>query len=163
MRSVFFAALLMLPHQYGFMILSSVDQWITACTVVRSENFRVSSRIGLLFGLNQSFPFLLNQQLLDFQSHFSLSEANYWASLASFSKFSFGGNIPLDHDRGLAAVGSFKDNIPCRNVSKVIPLSFQKSILGCSRILIIAKTSGTMFYPIIPGPRGHFKFYFCWK
>ena len=91
------------------MILFSVDQWIAACTVVRSENFRVSSRIGLLFGLNQSFPFLLNQQLLDFQSHFSLSEANYWASLASFSKFSFGGNIPLDHDRGLAAIGPFNN------------------------------------------------------
>ena len=68
----------------------SVNQWFNACTVVRSENFKVSSRIGLLFGLNQSFPFLLNQQLLDFQSHFSLSEANYWASLANFSKLSFG-------------------------------------------------------------------------
>ena len=33
--------------------LFSVDHWIKACTVVRSGNFRVSSRTGLLFGLNQ--------------------------------------------------------------------------------------------------------------
>ena len=32
----------------------------------------------------------INQQLLDFQSCFSLSEVNYWASVASFSKLSFG-------------------------------------------------------------------------
>ena len=38
---------------------------------------------------DQSF-ISFNKQLLNFQSYFSLSEANCWASLASFSKLSFG-------------------------------------------------------------------------
>ena len=138
----------------------SVGQWPNVSIVVRIRNFSISNRTGLLFALNQSFLSLLNQQL-NFKSFFIF----FWGQLLFFSSLSFQviiwRIILLDYDRGLAAVGSFKDNIPCRNVSKVIPLSFQKSILGCPRILIIAKTSGTMFYPIIPGPRGHFKFYFC--
>lgn len=43
---------------------------------------------GLLFGRNQNFIFLSNQQLLNFQSCSSFSEA-HWASLDTFSKLSF--------------------------------------------------------------------------
>ena len=53
----------MFPHQYLFMkaIILSADRGFNACTVVRSRNFQVSSRTGLLFGSNQSFLFLSNQ------------------------------------------------------------------------------------------------------
>ena len=105
--------LLMFPHQYWFMnaIILLVDQWFNACTVVKSGNFRVSSRTGLLFDPNRSLLSLSNQELLNFETSFSFSEANCWGSLASFSKLSFGENIPLDHDRGLAALGPIKDSI----------------------------------------------------
>ena len=36
-------------------IILSVNQRLNACTVVRSRNFRVTSKTGLLFGPNQSF------------------------------------------------------------------------------------------------------------
>lgn len=75
-------------------IILSVDPWFNAHTVVTSKHFRVSGRTGLLSGLNQKFLFLSNQQLLDFQSCFSFSEANCWASLAIFSK-SYAGEMSL--------------------------------------------------------------------
>ena len=92
-KEALFVVLLMFPHQCWFMnaIVLSVHQWFNACTVVRSGNFGVSVRIGLLFGPNQSFLFLSNEQFLNFQSCFSFSEANCWASRSSFSKLSFGG------------------------------------------------------------------------
>lgn len=102
----------------------SVDQWFDVWIVVRTGNFRVCSRTGLLFDLNQSFVFLSNQQLLDFQSCFSFLEASCWASLASFSKLF--GEITHWTNRGLTAVGSFKGTILCRNVSKVISLAFRE-------------------------------------
>ena len=91
-RQALSAALLMFSHQYSFMkaIIFPIDQWFNACTVVRSGNFRVSGRTGLLFGPNQSSLFFSNQQSLNFQSCFSFSEANCWTSIASFSKLSFG-------------------------------------------------------------------------
>ena len=55
----------------------SVNQWFNACTVVRSENFKVPNSFRLLFGQNQSFFFVSNQQLLNFKSCFSFSEINY--------------------------------------------------------------------------------------
>lgn len=58
----------------------SGDQWFNAHAVVRSGNFRVSGRMGLLFGPNQSLFSLPNQQLLDFQSFLSSSEAGCWVS-----------------------------------------------------------------------------------
>ena len=87
-----FCDLVNVSPQYWFMnaVILSVDQWFNACTVFRSGNFRVVGRTGLLFGPNQSFLFLSKQQLFNFQSCFSFPEANCWASLASFSKLSFG-------------------------------------------------------------------------
>lgn len=113
-------SLQMLIHEcYHF----SVDQWFDVCVVVRTGNFRVFSRTGLLFGLGQSFLFLSNQQLLDFQSCFSFPEANCWASLASFSKLLFG---EITFWTMTDVWLRFKGTIPCRSVSKVIFFSFQR-------------------------------------
>ena len=60
--------------------------WFSTHTIVTNESFR---RIGLLFGPNQSFFILSNQQALVFQSWFSFSEANYSAFLVSLSKLLF--------------------------------------------------------------------------
>ena len=70
-------------------IILLVDQWLIACTMVRTENLRVSGRMGLLFGPNHNFLFLSSQQLLSFQSCFCFSWGHRWASLASFPKLSF--------------------------------------------------------------------------
>ena len=45
---------ILIHERYHFV----VEQWFNACTVVRSENFRVSYSIMLLFGLKQSLLFL---------------------------------------------------------------------------------------------------------
>ena len=110
---------------------------------MRNGNVRVSARTGLLFGPNQNFLFLSNQQLLNFQSSFSFSETNCWYSLASFLVI-ISGNISLDHGRGLSAIGPFKGNIPCRNINKVISLSFQKIKFRMlwNEMFIIAKAAG---------------------
>ena len=71
-------------------IILLVDQWLNACAVVRSENFRISSSTGLSLDPNQSFLFLSDQKLIEFPVSFSFLGANFWTSLASFSKFSFG-------------------------------------------------------------------------
>ena len=43
-------------------IILSVYQWFNACTVVKSGNFRVSSRTGLLVGTKQSYFFEKSNQ-----------------------------------------------------------------------------------------------------
>ena len=53
---------------------------------LQAGDFRVSGMTALLLGPSHSFLFLSNQQLLNFQSCLFFSEANCWASLASFSK-----------------------------------------------------------------------------
>ena len=53
---------------------------------LQAGDFGVSGRTELLLSPSQSFLFLSNQQLLNFQSCLSFSKANCWASLASFSK-----------------------------------------------------------------------------
>ena len=50
-------------------------------------------------------------------------------------------NIPLDHERGLTAVVSFKGSIPWRNVSKVIALTSRESSLEYQGILVKAKVA----------------------
>lgn len=65
--------------------------------------------------------------------------------------------ISLDHNRGLAAVSSFEENIPCRNVSKVISLRFQTAGLECLGILI-GKAADKILHSIISGHRDHLKF-----
>lgn len=49
--------------------------------------------------------------------------------------------MPLDYERGLTAVVSFKGSIPCRNVSKVIALTSRESSLEYPGILVIAKVA----------------------
>lgn len=106
----------------GAIILSG-GQWFNACTVVSSGDFRVSGRraiFELLFGPNRDFLSLSNQKLLIF-----FPEANFRASLGNFSVI-ICGNIPLDLNRGLAAVSLFKESIPYGNAIKVISFSFQR-------------------------------------
>lgn len=86
--------------------------------------FYESCRPGLSLGPNQSFLFLPSQQLLNFQSCFSLFEANRCTSLDSFSKLPFG-EIPLNHDRDPAAVGPLRAVLLAEIISNVTPLSFQ--------------------------------------
>lgn len=101
-------------HQYWFMnsVILPVDQWLKACAVVSSGNFRISGRTRLLLGPNQESVFLSSQQLFNFQHCFSFSGASCWAFLVSVSKLSSGGcgDIPLERDRGLA-IGSFESSI----------------------------------------------------
>lgn len=92
----------------------------------------------MLFGPNQSFLFLSDQQLLDFQSCFSFSEANCWASLASFSKLLFGGNVSLDQGRRLVPL---KVPFPEGMSAKRFPLAFRESTLECPGILTKAKAA----------------------
>ena len=87
-KQTLFMALFMFPHQYGFMnaIILLVGQWVNVCSGWWM-GILVFGRTELLLGPN--YLFLLNQQLLNFQSCFSFSEVNCWASIASFSKLSF--------------------------------------------------------------------------
>lgn len=88
----FFVAFLIVPLQCWFInaLILSVGQWFNARTVLRSGNFRAYGWTGFLFDPMQSFLFLSNQQLLNFQFYFSFPDANCWASLARFSQLSFG-------------------------------------------------------------------------
>ena len=118
----------------------SVDQWCNAGLGVRSGNFSVSGRTGWLFCPNQSFLFLSNQQLCNFRICFS--EASCWASLASFSKWSFV-EISL-----WIIIEVWLLLVPLRAAflallsARWYTLASRKSSLECSRTLIIAKAAG---------------------
>ena len=152
----------MFPHQWWVMkaIILLADQWFNACMVVRSGNFRVSGRTGLLFGSNQSFLFLSNQWLLNFQSCFSFSEASWWAFLASFSKLSFGDKslwtMPEVWLPWIPLWAAFLAEVSAR----WFPLASRESSLECPGILIIAKEQIKVLHPLIPERGDHFKFYF---
>ena len=108
-----FTAWLMFHHQYCFMsaIILLVDQWLNACAVVRSENFRISSSIGLSLDPNQSFLFLSNQKLIEFPVSFPFWGPALGLLQPVFLNFHFE-NSPLDDDRDLATVVLFNGSIP---------------------------------------------------
>ena len=118
----------------------SVDQWFNAGLGVRSGNFSVSGRTGCLFCPNQSFLFLSNQQLCNFWICFS--EASCWASLASFSKWSFVEiSLWIMTEVWLLLVplrAAFLALLSARWYT----VASRKSSLECPRTLIIAKAAG---------------------
>ena len=66
-------------------------KWLSSSSSSSSRgNFRVLVGLGYYFVQTRDFLFLSNQKLLNFQSCFSFSKVNCWASLASFLKLSFG-------------------------------------------------------------------------
>ena len=109
---------------------------------VRSGNFTVSDRTGLLFCPNQSFLFLSNQQFGNFQICFPFSEASCWASVAIFSKLSFVEiSLWIITEIWLLLVplrAAFLTLLSARWFT----LASRKSSFECPRILIIAKAAG---------------------
>lgn len=67
----------------------SVDQWFNECTGDRNGNSCASSRTESFFVLNLSL-FIRPIAVDFFNLVLSFSEANFWTTLASFSKLSFG-------------------------------------------------------------------------
>ena len=119
----FLTNLLMFSHQYWFIsaIILSVNQRFNACTVMRNENFRISHRTELVFGLNQSFLFLSNQQF-----EFLNLLLFFWGQLLGFSSQSLShGEIFLWTMTEFSFIGFFKGIISCGNIIKVISLSVQ--------------------------------------
>ena len=138
-----FCGLINVSHQYWFLkaIILSVNQWFNACTVVRSGNFRASSRTGSLFRPNKNFLFLSNQQLLNFQSCFSFSEANCWASLAHFYKLSFGEISLCTMTEFWLLLVPLGTTFLMEMSARWSPLASRESSLECPRILIIGNTA----------------------
>lgn len=110
-------------------IILSWNWWFNVCSGVRSGNSR-KSLIGLSCYLIQartcSFHPTKNYWIsnLAFLFSFLFSEVKYWASLARFSKLSFGEISLLDDDTVLAAV--------CWNVSRMISRNFQRVKIAMS-------------------------------
>ena len=140
-RQVHFVAFLIKsPHQHWSMkaVIWSVDQWFNEHTVVKGGNFRISNRTGFLFGSNQSFLFLQNDNCWVFTFFFSFLRP-IWGISSQFFKIIFRESIPLDNDTDLAAAGPFKSNIPVEIAARWFFLASKKSSLESPGMLITAK------------------------
>lgn len=69
---------------------------------------RYSSRTGLLYGPNQSFLFIV-PTIVDFSDVFHFLRP-FLGPLTPVFLNSFGEDIPLDRDKGLPAIGPFKNS-----------------------------------------------------
>ena len=155
---------MLFPHQYWLMkAITLSDQRFNACQWWGGGILESLSRTRLLLGSKQSFLFSSNQQLLNFQSCFSFSEANCWASPVNFSKFSFWEIRLQTMTTVWLLLVPLRTEFLAEISARWFSLASREISLEWPRILILAKVMGKILHTIISKHRVHLKFYSYWN